>query len=146
MASLTAALSAVRQSAGEPRRQPLQLGFPAIQLRVQAQARRAAAGPVRAFRLNLSGGGGSLLAALLALLPQSAVRADQPCHQRGGAGGDAGEALASLNWQVPLSLPVIGIGLPTCAFVAQLSATLGLQAVLSAPCPICDAAKLMAAL
>ena len=36
-------------------------------------------------------------------------------------------AFASLNWQVPLSLPAIGIGLPTCAFAASLSAALGLQ-------------------
>ena len=56
-------------------------------------------------------------------------------------------AFASLNWQVPLSLPVIGIGLPTCAFAASLSAVLGLQAVLSAPCVLgCDAGHVMRSL
>ncbi len=46
------------------------------------------------------------------------------------------QAMAALDWQVPGldQLAVLRIGLPTCAFAAQLQAALGVAAVLSAPC------------
>ena len=56
-------------------------------------------------------------------------------------------AMASLNWQVPPMIAAVHIGLPTCAFVAQLNAALGITAVLPSPCGSgCDAAKLASAL
>jgi hypothetical protein len=121
MASLTAALSAIASLQASLGVSPLQLGFPAIQLRVSLK-----------------------LSALLPNLPFV------PTSFATSASVQAAlqmSAFASLNWQVPLSLPVIGIGLPTCAFAASLNAALGLQAVLSAPCVLgCDAGQVMRSL
>ena len=68
MASLTAALYAVA-SCRRVSVPVLQLGFPAIQLRVSLKLGALLPTLSAHFGLNLSGGGGSLLAALLALLP-----------------------------------------------------------------------------
>ena len=69
MASLTAALNAVASLQASLGVSPLQLGFPAIQLRVSLKLSALLSTLSARFGLNLSGGGGSLLAALLALLP-----------------------------------------------------------------------------
>jgi hypothetical protein len=55
------------------------------------------------------------------------------------------QALAALDWQVP-SLPAIQIGLSTATLAVQMQASLGIQAVLPAPCGSgCDAASLLRA-
>lgn len=147
MASLTAALSATASLQASLGVSPLQLGFPAIQLRVQAKL--GALLPALSVKLGLSLGlsGGSLLAALLALLPPLPALPTSLATSAVVQASLQAQALASLNWQVPaMMLPAISVGLPTCALTAQLQAALGIHAVLSAPCPICDAAKLMAAL
>lgn len=146
MASLTAALSAIASLQASLGVNPLQLGFPAIQLRVQAKLGLLLPALSAKLGLNLSGGGGSLLAALLALLPPLPALPTSLATSAVVQASLQASAVASLNWQVPAMLPSISIGLLTCSLVAQLQATLGISAVLSAPCPICDAAKLMAAL
>ncbi|MFZ0021002.1 MAG: hypothetical protein WAL10_27110 [Acetobacteraceae bacterium] len=147
MASLTAALNAVASLQASLGVSPLQLGFLAIQLRVSLKLSALLATLSARFGLNLSGGGGSLLAALLALLPNLPFVPTSFATSASVQAALQMSAFASLNWQVPLSLPVIGIGLPTCAFAASLSATLGLQAVLSAPCVLgCDAGQVMRSL
>ncbi len=145
MASLTAALSAIASLQASLGVSPLQLGFPAIQLRVQAKLALLLPALSAKLGLNLSGGG-SLLAALLALLPPLPALPTSLATSAVVQASLQASAVASLNWQVPAMLPCISIGLLTCSLVAQLQATLGISAVLSAPCPICDAAKLMAAL
>jgi hypothetical protein len=147
MASLTAALSAAAQLQASLGLPVLQLGFPAIQLRVQAKL--GALLPVLSarFGLNLSGGGGNLLGALLALLPNLPFVPTSLATSAVVQAALSAQALASLNWQVPASLPVLRIGLPTCALVAQFNAALGINAVLPSPCGSgCDAAKIMKAL
>jgi len=148
MASLTAALSAVMQLQASLGLPVLQLGFPAIQLRVQAKL--GALLPVLSarFGLNLSGGGAaSLLAALMSLLPNLPLVPTSLATSAVVQAALSAQAMASLNWQVPVSLPAIQIGLPTCALVAQLNAALSISAVLPSPCGSgCDAAKIMKAL
>jgi hypothetical protein len=147
MASLTAALNAVASLQTSLGINPLMLGFPAVQLRVSLKLSALLAALSAQFGLNLSGDSGSLLAALLALLPNLPF---VPTSFATGAAVQAAlqaGAYAALNWNVPLTLPAIGIGLPTCAFTASLSAALGVQAVLSAPCLLgCDARHVMQAL
>ncbi len=145
MASLTAALSAIASLQASLGVNPLQLGFPAIQLRVQAKLGLLLPALSATLGLNLSGGG-NLLAALLALLPPLPALPTSLATSAVVQASLQASAVASLNWQVPAMLPSISIGLLTCSLVAQLQAALGISAVLSAPCPICDAAKLMAAL
>ncbi|HEX5327812.1 MAG TPA: hypothetical protein VFW75_14175, partial [Acetobacteraceae bacterium] len=97
------------------------------------------------FGLNLSGG--SLLAALLALLPNLPMVPTSLATSDVVQAALRAQALASLNWQVPAMLPALGIGLPTCALVAQLNAALSINAVMPSPCASgCDAAKIMTAL
>jgi len=147
MASLTAALSAVMQLQASLGLPVLQLGFPAIQLRVQAKL--GALLPVLSarFGMNLSGGGTSLLAALMSLLPNLPLVPTSFATSEVVQAALSAQAMASLNWQVPASLPAIRIGLPTCALVARLNAALGINAVLPSPCGSgCDAAKIMKAL
>jgi hypothetical protein len=153
MASLTAALSAVMQlqaslglpSLGLP---ALQLGLPAIQLRVQAKLGALLPALSACLGINLSGGGASsLLAALMSLLPNLPLVPTSFATSEAVQAALSAQALASLNWQVPASLPAVRIGLPTCALVAQLNAALGINAVLPSPCGSgCDAAKIMKAL
>ncbi len=147
MASLTASLSAVAQLQASLGLPVLQLGFPAIQLRVQAKLGALLPALSARFGLNLGGGGGSLLAALLALLPNLPFVPTSLATSAVVQAALSAQALASLSWQVPLSLPAIRIGLPTCALVARLNAALGINAVLPSPCGSgCDAAKIMKAL
>lgn len=148
MASLTAALSAVMQLQASLGLPVLQLGFPAVQLRVQAKLGALLPALSARFGLNLGGGGGaSLLAALMALLPNLPLVPSNLATSEVVQAALSAQAMASLNWQVPASLPAIRIGLPTCALVARLNAALGINAVLPSPCGSgCDAAKIMKAL
>ena len=146
MASLTAALNAVASLQASLGVNPLQLGLPAIRLRISLKLNALLAALSARFGLNLSGGG-NLLAALLALLPNLPLVPTSFATSAAVQAALRMGAFASLNWQVPLSLPAIGIGLPTCALAASLSAALGVQAVLSAPCLLaCDAGRVMSAL
>ena len=147
MASLTAALSATMQLQASLGLPVLQLGFPAIQLRVQAKLGALLPALSARLGLNLSGGGANLLAELLALLPNLPLVPTSFATSEAVQAALSAQALASLNWQVPASLPAVRIGLPTCALVAQLNAALGINAVLPSPCGSgCDAAKIMKAL
>jgi hypothetical protein len=56
------------------------------------------------------------------------------------------QVLAQLNWQVPASIPAVGIGLATASLSAHLQVALGIRAVMSTPCGVCDAAALLRAL
>jgi hypothetical protein len=146
MASLTAALNATASLGASLGLNALQIGFPAVRLQVSLKlgALLAALSALSAqFGLAL-GGGGNLLAALLALLPNLPLQPTSFATSANVQAALQASAYAGLNWQVPLSLPSIGIGLPTCAFAASLSAALGAQAVLSVPCLLgCDAGRVM---
>ena len=151
MASLTAVLSASAQLQASLGLgvSPLTLGFPAIQLRVQA--RLAALLPALSLRLGIAINPGSLLAALLAellsLLPKLPVVPTSFATSAVVHAALQAQAIATLNWQVPAIIPAVRIGLPTCALVAQLQAALGISAVLAAPCGSgCDAAAIARAL
>lgn len=147
MASLTAALSAVASLQLSLGVSPLTLGFPAIQLRVQA--RLAALLPTLSARFGLSAGVNlpNLLALLLSLLPKLPVIPTSLATSAVVQASMQMHAMASLNWQVPSMNLAVQIGLPTCAFVAQLQAALGISAVLPSPCGSgCDAAKIARAL
>jgi hypothetical protein len=146
MASLTAALSAVASLQASLGISPLALGLPGVQLRVQAKLNLLLPTLAASFGLNLGGVGlPNLLAALLALLPPLPPVPSFAASAVVQASLQA-QAMASLNWQVPAMLPSIQIGLPVCAFAAQLQAALGLQAVASVPCAACDARAIMGAL
>ena len=150
MASLTAALTAIAQlqlHLGLPGG-VLELGLPAVALRVQARL----AALLTALRLQLGitlPPGGSLLNALLALLPPLPPVALPTTFATKEVVALAlrMQAMAALTWQVPAAIPALQIGLPTCAFAASLNESLNLKAVLPAPCGSgCDAAKIMRAL
>ena len=128
---LTAALSAVASLQASLGISPLMLGFPAIQLRVQAEARRPEM-PMLSAHFGIS--------ASPAQLPRAATVAAAPAprhpqrardQQRGGQPGDAGagDGLAELAGAVtdPRGFQ---IGLPVCALALQLQAS-GSR---SAPC------------
>lgn len=151
MASVTAALSAVAQlqaSLGLTM-SPLSLGFPALVLRVQAKLALLLPALSAHFGINLGSGAGigSLIAELLALLPNLPVLPTTLATSAVVQAALRAQVLASLNWQVPAMLPSLQIALPACAFAAQLNAVLAITAVLPSPCASgCDAAKLMQAL
>jgi hypothetical protein len=146
MASLTAALSAVASLQASLGISPLQLGFPAVLLRVQAKLGVLLQALQARFGLSLSGGnlgGGNLLA----LLPQLPVVPTSFATSAVVQAALQAQAVAALDWQVPAALAAVQAGLPACAFAAQLSAALGINAVLPSPCASgCDAGKVMAAL
>ncbi len=145
MASLTAALSAVASLSASLGVSPLSLGFPAIQLRVQA--RLAALMSTLSAHFGVSLTMPNLLALLLSLLPKLPLVPTTFATSAVVSAAMQAQAMASLNWQVPLSIPAVQIGLPVCAFTASLQAALGITAVLPSPCGSgCDAAKLMRAL
>jgi hypothetical protein len=152
MATLTAALSAVAslQASLGLTVSPLTLGFPAIQLRVQA--RLAALLPRLAThfnlpRLSLAALEAELLALLLSLLPKLPVVPSTFATSAVVQAAMQMQAMASLSWQVPAMIPAVQIGLPVCALAAQLQAALAITAVLPSPCGSgCDAAKLARAL
>jgi len=144
VANLTAALSAVaslQASLGLP---VLQLGLPAVRLQVQAKLNAFL--PTLAAHFGLSLQMPNLLAMLLAMLPKLPAAPGNLATSAVIQLALQATALASVNWQVPLTLPMIPIGLATCSLVAQLQATLGLSAVLPSPCGSgCDAAALLRA-
>jgi hypothetical protein len=145
MASLTAALSAVAALQASLGVSPLTLGFPAIQLRVQA--RLAALLPMLSAHFGISASVPNLLALLLSLLPQLPVVPSSFATSAVVNLAMQAQALAALNWQVPSMIPAVQIGLPVCALAAQLRAALAITAVLPSPCGSgCDAAKLASAL
>jgi hypothetical protein len=89
----------------------------------------------------------NLLALLLSLLPTLPVVPTSFATSAVIQASMQLQAMASLNWQVPSMMAAVQIGLPTCAFVAQLQAALGLTAVLPSPSGSgCDAAKIARAL
>ena len=149
MASLTAALSATAQLQASLGINPLGLGFPAVQAMVLVRLNAMLSALSLSLRLNLQSP--NLLAELLALLPALPYCPSSfatPAVVRAALAIDA-RALASLDWQVPAlaQLPVLRLGLPVCAFAAQLQASLGISAVLPAPCAQgCDAAAIVRAL
>jgi hypothetical protein len=98
------------------------------------------------LQVNLGGAdGGDPLSALVALLPALPVVPTSFATSAVVQVALQAQALASLNWQIAVAPPAIQIGLPTCTFVAQMQAAIGVQAVLRAPCPICDAQAVMRA-
>jgi hypothetical protein len=145
MASLTAALSAVASLQASLGVSPLTLGFPAIQLRVQA--RLAALLPTLSARFGINASVPNLLALLLSLLPKLPVIPTSLATSAVVQAAMQAQAMAALNWQVPPMIAAVQVGLPTCALVAQLQAALGITAVLPSPCGSgCDAAKIARAL
>lgn len=141
--SLTAALSAVASLQASFGISPLQLGFPAVLLRVQAKLGALLPALQARFGLALGGGGGTLLG----LLPQLPLVPTSFATSAVVQAALQAQAVATLDWQVPAALPAVQAGLPACAFAAQLKAALGINAVLPSPCASgCDAAKVMAAL
>jgi hypothetical protein len=148
MASLTAALSAVVSLQASLGISPLTLGFPAIQLRVQARLAALLPALSAHFGINLAGVGlPNLLALLLSLLPKLPVVPSSFATSAVVQAAMQMQAMASLNWQVPALIPAVQIGLPVCALAAQLQAALAITAVLPSPCGSgCDAAKLASAL
>ena len=146
IANMTAALSAAAQlqaSLGLPA-SPLSLGLSPLVVRVQAKLALLLPALSAQFGINLGDGLGSLIADMLALLPDLPT---QPTTLATGAVVQAAigaQVLSSLDWQVPAMLPSLQTALPACAFAAQLSAALGITAVLPSPCASgCDAARLM---
>lgn len=148
MASLTASLSAVAQLSASLGINPLQLGFPAVQMQVQARLGALMAALAGPFGISPSGlSPEAVLAALLALLPQLPMIPTSFATLPVVQAALQAQAVAALNWQVPAMLPAVQIGLPTVALTAQLQAALNISAVLPAPCASgCDAARLMRAL
>jgi hypothetical protein len=145
---LTTALSAVVSLQTSFGVNPLDLGLPAMQLRVSLRLEALLSALSAQFGLSLSSGGGDPLIALLAQLPNlpfvPTTLATAPTVD---AALQAGAAV-SLNMRAPLTLPAaVGIALPTCALAGSLNAALGNRAVLSVPCAMgCDAAHVMRAL
>lgn len=147
MANLSAALSAVTQLQASLGVNPLSLGFPALVARVQAKLALLLPALSAALGINLAGGGGSLLAELMALLPNLPALPTSFATPAVVQAASQAQMLAGLNWQVPAMLPALQVGLPACHFAAQLQAALGIAAVLPAPCASgCDAARIMHAL
>ncbi len=147
MAGLTSALSAVAQLSASLGVSPLQLGFPAVQMRVQARLAALTAALAARFGMNLAAGGLSpeaMLAVVLAQLPQLPVVPTSFATSAVVQAALQAQPVAALNWQVPAAPPAMQIGLPTVALTAQLQAALNVRAVQPAPCASgCDAARLM---
>jgi hypothetical protein len=144
MASLTAALSAVAQLRASLAVDPLQLGLAAVQemvalrLTVLMQTLPACL-PFNPLTL--------LIDDVLALLPPIPYCPTSLATQAVVTAAMAinAQALAALNWQVPgaMSLSAVSVGLPAVAFAAQLQASLGISAIVQAPCGNgCDAKAL----
>ncbi|MDE2580860.1 MAG: hypothetical protein KGL52_04445 [Rhodospirillales bacterium] len=147
MANLTAALSAVTQLRTSLGVNPLQVGLPALTAQIQVRLNAMLRAVGSCFGMKLAGlTPEALLAALLAQLPQipfqpTALATPAVVHAALSA-----HAFAGLDWNVPPMLPAVQIGLPACAFAAQLQASCGVQPVLAAPCGSgCDAARLISA-
>ncbi|MGH7040890.1 MAG: hypothetical protein ACREFY_02010 [Acetobacteraceae bacterium] len=147
MASLTAALSAVARLQASLGINPLQIGLPALTAMIQARLNVMLRAVASLFGLKLAGANPeALLAALLGLLPHLPMVPTSFATAPVVNAALSARALANLNWNVPAILPATQIGLPACAFAAQLNASFGIQAVLPMPCGSgCDAARIMAA-
>jgi hypothetical protein len=141
MASLAAALSATASLQASLGISPLALGLPAVRLRVQAKLTALLALLSARFGLGLDFG----LPDLLALLPKLPVAPGNLTTAEVVQLAMQAQALAALDWQVP-SLPSIQVGLATATLALQMQASLGIRAVLAAPCGSgCDAASLLRA-
>jgi len=144
MAQLTASLSAVASLQASLGISPLQLGFPGVQAMLSARLAVLLPQISAALGLNLS------LPNLLALLPAlpycPTMAVTAPVVQM--AASINAQAVASMNWQVPplSAVALLNVGLPVCALTAQLNAALGINAVLNAPCPMCDASAVLKAI
>lgn len=157
IASITAALSATASLQASLGISPLQLGLPAVRLQVQAKLTALLATLSARLQLNLSAvlqlsgpsltaALQSLLASLLAMLPKLPIAPGSLVTSDTIKLALQAQALASLNWNVPVRLPSIPIGLATCSLTAQMQAALGINAVLPGPCgSTCDAAALLRA-
>jgi hypothetical protein len=130
IASMTVALNAVLGLRASLGIDPLQMGFPAVHSQVSLKLQ--------------------LLLAQISTLPSLPDLMTVPTSFASNATLESAlqaSAFASVDLQVPLGLPAIGVGLTTCAFAHSLSAVLGRQAVPSAPCVVgCDAAHVMRSL
>jgi hypothetical protein len=147
MAQLTAALNAVASLQASLGVSPLALGFPAIQLQVQAKLNALLPALCAHLGISMSGNMPNLLALLLSLLPKLPVVPTGFATSATVQAAMQASAVASLNWNVPISIPAVQIGMPTIALAAALQAALGIQAVLPSPCGSgCDAAKIARAL
>ena len=141
-ASLTAAFSAVAQLRLSLGIDPIEIGLPAVQLMVAERVSVTARLVESSLGISLS-----MLLELLLQLPRlefCATLMAPPEVVRVAMSINA-TALASINWQVPVtaSLPVLSVGLPLISLTAQLKAALGLSASLT-PCgSSCDAAALL---
>ncbi|HVB67761.1 MAG TPA: hypothetical protein VNE67_07890 [Acetobacteraceae bacterium] len=147
MGSLTAALSAVARLQASLGVNPLQIGLPALTAQIQARLNVMLRAVASTFGLKLAGANPeALLAALLGLLPHLPMVPTSLATAPVVTAALSAHALAGLNWNVPALLPATQIGLPACAFAAQLQTSFGITPVLASPCGSgCDAAKLMAA-
>jgi hypothetical protein len=135
MASLTTTLTAIAQIKLALGIDPLAIGLPAVHLMVQERI-QATVSMVESML------GMSFSAALqfLAKLQLGPTMIASPLNVRLAANLQ----LPPINWQIPMmaSLPVLSIGLPIAAFMAQLKAALNLNMALS-PCMAgCDMAAL----
>lgn len=148
MASLSAALSATASLQASLGISPLALGLPAVRVQVQARLAALLAALSARFGLGLGlslGNPAALLADLLALLPKLPVAPGNLATADVVQLALQAQALAVLDWQVP-SLPSIQVGLSTATLALQMQASLGIRAVLAAPCGSgCDAASLLRA-
>jgi hypothetical protein len=148
MGRLTAALSAVARLQASLGVDPLQVGLPALTAQIQARLNVMLRAVASTFGLKLAGANPeALLAAMLGLLPQLPIVPTSLATAPVVTAAMKAHALSSLNWNVPALLPATQIGLPACAFAAQLAASFAITPVLASPCGSgCDAARLMQAL
>lgn len=135
MASLTSTLTAVAQIKLALGIDPLSIGLPALHLMVQERI-NATVSMVESM-LGMSFSAALQLMAKLQLGPTMIA---SPLNVRLAANLQ----FPPINWQIPMmaTLPVLSIGLPIAAFMAQLRAALNLNMALS-PCMAgCDMAAL----
>ncbi|HYZ64114.1 MAG TPA: hypothetical protein VE650_16825, partial [Acetobacteraceae bacterium] len=125
---------------------PLQIGFPAVQAMVAANFSAMASLAAR-LGINLSLGLPGLPNLLTIPGLVAAVQASLTATLRAALSLNA-SAIASLNAIASLDLnvcPSLGVGLAATALATNMSAALGINMALPAPCPVCDARAIMAA-
>jgi hypothetical protein len=150
VASLSATLSAMASLNASFGAATVKAGLPAVRVQVQARLSALLATLSARFAINLTGIGAAALAQaleqLLAMLPKLPVVPSSLATADVVRLAMQAQALASVNWQVPTSLPAIATGLATCTLAAQMQVALGIQAVMPTPCGSgCDAAALLRA-
>jgi hypothetical protein len=149
MASLTASLSAVAQLRARLGIDPLKDGIAPIRAAVSAQLVAMLQLLPPAMRSQLQAPNAlEILKSMLPRLPYCPTNLAPPAVVQAALSANA-EAIAAMDWQVPSlsAVPLLAVGLPTVALVAQIDASLGLSAVLAGPCGSgCDAARLMKAI